>query len=59
MENMKYKVRVTKCYLVQVLDEEDNEVDSEYVFADRKSFAEAIGRQMIERHENRTEEPND
>lgn len=40
---MKVKVKITKCYLVQVLDEEDNELNSEYVFGD-KTFAAQTGK---------------
>lgn len=35
------KVRITKCYLVEVLDEEGNEVSCEYVFGDKDEAKEA------------------
>lgn len=44
---MKVKVKITKCYLVQVLDEEDNELNSEYVFGD-KTFAAQTGKRLKE-----------
>ena len=28
----KYKVKVTKCYLIQIVDEEDCEMEAEYVY---------------------------
>lgn len=40
------KVRVTKCYLVQLLDKDDNEVSCEYVFSDTKKEAEKRGKEM-------------
>lgn len=40
------KIRVTKCYLVQVLDEDGNEQACEYVFANTKKEAEARGREL-------------
>lgn len=30
------KVELTKCYLIQIRDEEGNEIASEYYFADRQ-----------------------
>lgn len=33
---MKLKVEVYKCYLVEVVDDEGNELYSEYIFTDRK-----------------------
>ena len=45
---MKYKIEVTKCYLVQILDEEGNEVASDYDFVQNKKEAEQTGREMIE-----------
>jgi hypothetical protein len=30
------EVRITKCYLVQVLDEEGNELECEYVFGNKE-----------------------
>lgn len=44
----KYTVRVTKCYLVQVLDEDGNEVACDYAFVENKKEAENTGREMIE-----------
>ena len=34
------KVQITKCYLVQVIDEEGNELAYEYVFDDKKGAVE-------------------
>ena len=45
---MRYKVEVTKCYLVRVLDEEGNEVACDYDFVATKKEAEATGREMVE-----------
>lgn len=44
---MKLSVRVSKCYLVQVLDEDGNELDLDYVFTDRKG-AERRGKELME-----------
>lgn len=48
---MKIKTRITKCYLVEVIDEEGNSLVSEYVFGDKedatneaKSLKESIKR---------------
>ena len=41
------KVRITKCYLVQVLDNEGNELESEYVFGDKED-AKAHGKSLKE-----------
>lgn len=35
------EVRITKCYLVQVLDNEGNQVASEYVFGDKEAARES------------------
>ena len=42
---MKLKTRITKCYFVQVIDEEGNQLDCDYVFSD-KSYAEYVAKQM-------------
>lgn len=34
---MKIKTRITKCYLVEVIDEEGNSLVSEYVFGDKEN----------------------
>lgn len=34
------KVQITKCYLVQVLDNEGNELKNEYVFGDKEEAKE-------------------
>lgn len=39
------RVKVTKCYLVQVLDSEGNELKCEYVFGD-KSAADETGKRL-------------
>lgn len=44
---MKYSVRVTKCYLVQVIDAEGNEVACDYVFAQNKKEAENRGELLV------------
>jgi hypothetical protein len=41
-------IRVTKCYLVQVLDAEGNELQCEYAFVDSKKEAECRGKEMID-----------
>lgn len=46
----KLKVKLSKCYLVQVLDEAGNEIKCEYVFGDR-SEAETAGRTLKEEAE--------
>ena len=33
---MKTKIRITKCYLVQITDADGYEITSEYVFGDRE-----------------------
>lgn len=44
----KLKGKVSKCYLVQVLDEEGNEVACEYDFSYNKKEAEQVGKRMVE-----------
>lgn len=41
------KIRLTKCYLVEIVDSEGNEIESEYVFADRTKSKE-YGEKMKE-----------
>lgn len=36
----KLSVQLTRCYLIQVLDEDGNEVSCEYAFMDRKDAVE-------------------
>lgn len=33
---MKLKIRITKCYLVEIIDEEGNSILCEYVFGDKE-----------------------
>lgn len=42
------KIRVTKCYLVQILNDEDDEQACEYVFCENKQQAENRGKEMRE-----------
>lgn len=44
---MGYKIQITKCYLVQVLDEDGNEVACDYSFVKNKKEAEKTGKKMI------------
>lgn len=53
---MRYKIEITKCYLVQILDEEGNEVASDYDFVPTKKDAERTGREMIEAVKERDKE---
>lgn len=46
----KLKTQVTKCYLIQVLDEDGNEVECEYIFCNRKD-AEIRARELKTRVE--------
>lgn len=39
------RVEITKCYLVQVMDEDGNELACEYVFGDKEE-AKDTGRQL-------------
>ena len=44
------KIRLTKCYLVEIVDSEDNEIESEYVFADRtksKEYREKMKEELL------------
>lgn len=41
------KVRITKCYLVQILDADGNELKNEYVFGDKED-AKAHGKSLKE-----------
>ena len=41
------KIEITKCYCIQVLDEEGNELAVQYEFCDKET-AKEIGRQMKE-----------
>lgn len=43
----KMKVQITKCYLVQIVDEEGNELKCEYVFGDKED-AKKVGRELKE-----------
>lgn len=43
----KLRVQITKCYLVQVLDEEGNELRCEYSFCGTKKEAEEIGNNLL------------
>lgn len=45
------KVQITKCYLVQVLDDEGNEVACEYVFGDKEDAKQA-GKRLKEEAQN-------
>ena len=45
---MKYRVKITKCYLVQVVDEDGNEVVCDYDFVNTKKEAEQTGRDLID-----------
>lgn len=53
MFNMKagnMKIRLTKCYLVEIVDSEGNEIESEYVFADRtksKEYGEKMKEELL------------
>ena len=53
---MKYKIEITKCYLVQILDEDGNEVACDYDFVPTKKDAEKTGREMIEAVKRRDQE---
>lgn len=46
------KVEITKCYLVQVLDAEGNEVSCEYVFGDKENAKQAGKRLKEEAKDN-------
>lgn len=53
------KVEVYKCYLVKVVDGDGNEVDSQYIFTDRKDairqgkeMKEEVFRQMREQEKD-------
>lgn len=48
-------VRLTKCYLIQILNEDDYEVDSTYYFGDRAAAMDA-GNQMKEQIINQLKE---
>lgn len=44
------KIRLTKCYLVEIVDSEGNEIESEYVFADRtksKEYGEEMKKELL------------
>lgn len=53
------QVRVTKCYLVQVLDDEENEVACNYAFVNTKKEAEQTGKEMIENLKEREMDNDD
>lgn len=46
------KIQITKCYLVQVLDQDDNEVACEYVFGDKEDAKQAGKRLKEEAKDN-------
>ena len=39
------KIKVTRCYLIQILDKDDNELDADFCFLSRKE-AKQIGEKM-------------
>lgn len=44
------KIRLTKCYLVEIVDSEGNEIESEYVFVDRtksKEYGEKMKEELL------------
>ena len=44
------KIRLTKCYLVEIVDSEGNEIESEDVFADRtksKEYGEKMKKELL------------
>lgn len=41
------KIQITKCYLVQVLDEAGNELKCEYSFGNTKKEAEDVGNRLL------------
>ena len=43
----KLKIRLSKCFLVQIVDDEGNEIGSEYVFTNQKPVAEQRGKEML------------
>lgn len=45
---MGYSVKITKCYLVQVLDDEGNEVACDYDFVQTKKEAEQTGKMLVQ-----------
>lgn len=47
-EGFKMRIEVTKCYLVQILDDEGNEITSEYTFKDNKREAMEVGKDLLE-----------
>lgn len=53
-DTKKLKIRITKCYLVEVTDAEGYEIESDYAFGTRKD-AEIIGerlkREVLERQD--------
>lgn len=42
------KIQITKCYLVQILDDAGNEIDCDYDFVNTKAEAMETGKEMIE-----------
>ena len=54
---MKIKTRITKCYLVEIIDEEGNGISCEYVFGDKgeandiaKSLKESVKQEIEDEH---------
>ena len=43
------KVQITRCYLVQIVDKDGNELDADYTFVSRED-AKKLGQQMIDKY---------
>lgn len=53
---MKTKIRITKCYLVELTDEDGNELSCEYTFCDKedaKKVGERLRREYEEQEQNK------
>lgn len=52
------KVQITKCYLVQILDDNGNELEYEYVFGNKKD-ADKTGKELKKELKERIENENE
>ncbi|MCF0106128.1 MAG: hypothetical protein HUJ53_05155 [Holdemanella sp.] len=41
------KARITKCFLIQITDDDGNEIDCEYFFSDTKKDAQDRAKEMM------------
>lgn len=53
MTNKAVKARITKCYLIEIIDKDGNELESDYSFVSYQD-AKKIGQRMKDEYNRRT-----